>query len=675
VFGLSLGELWNDFDTATQRAREPGGGAAATVSRLTHHGFDVSGPRIAADGRIFYSARSPHHFPALMELRAGEPPREVSRRYLGNTIGIAGDSLVLDEVDLVRSVALRSDLFLVDPRTGDRQRLTHEARALDPDVSPDRMVVCAVQMRDRRALATLLLGHGGSSGPQLLVEDAWTEYSAPRWSPDGRSIAAERRVLGRASEIVLVNHADRRVRVLASLPGKRSSSPAWTPDGRYVLFAAAGAADAFRIHRVDVESGDVAVLLDTGSSAQSPDVSPDGRLLVFVGYTADGYDLFSMPLAEARWSPVTRTPGPASAPPPSDTVQAAQAVRGYSPWRTLAPHFWSPTFESDAGELVIGAATASADALGRHAYGVEAGWATRGRPDWQAAYAYDRWLPTVFAAASDDTDPWTQGEARSVEADVGMFLRLARVRFSQATFASLHLAQETVDCPACAPQVDARQRRASLRAGWELTTARSFGYSISAEEGGRVAVTAETTRSALGADGNGFAATADVRRYIRVPPRHGVAAVRAAAAGSWGDAGAERLFSASGNGPQPGGFAFGRDAIGLVRGLAQDRLEGTRAVVFNADYRLPLARIDRGVGTVPVFFRALHGAVFVDAGNAWTGAARWDDARVSAGLELSLDTVLAFSAPVTFSAGVAWTRDGARGERGGVAFGRIGRAF
>ena len=86
-------------------------------------------------------------------------------------------------------------------------------------------------------------------------------------------------------------------------------------------------------------------------------------------------------------------------------------------------------------------------------------------------------------------------------------------------------------------------------------------------------------------------------------------------------------------------------------------------------------RIDRGVGTVPVFFRTLHGAVFIDAGHAWTDVARWGDVRTSIGAEISADTVLGFALPVTFSVGAAWRRDGDRGDRGFVTFGRIGRAF
>ena len=54
-----------------------------------------------------------------------------------------------------------------------------------------------------------------------------------------------------------------------------------------------------------------------------------------------------------------------------------------------------PSDSSDSGS----------DALGRHAYAVGGAWSTAGNPDWYAAYAYDRWRPTLFASYSDDTDP------------------------------------------------------------------------------------------------------------------------------------------------------------------------------------------------------------------------------------------------------------------------------
>jgi hypothetical protein len=556
--------------------------------------------------------------------------------------------------------------------------LTREARAGDPDVSRAGVVVCTVQFSDRRALATFPMPTDGrEAAPDILMSEPGTDYGAPRWSPDSRLLAAERRRLRLGSQIVLIDPANRTVRVLADVPGGRSAAPTWTPDGRRVLFSAAVGAEPFRIYAADVASGELLRLDGTGASAQSPDVSPDGATLVFVGYTADGYDLFSMSLAQARWASVDaggEAPRRGSAVGAEAAGPAVQA-RGYSAWRTLVPQFWTPTIESDADELVVGAATGSVDALGRHAYGVEVGWANRARPDWQLAYAYDRWWPTVFLAISDDTDPWRLGEARTREADVGLLLRASRVRSSHTTMAAFHVARDAFACQGCTPPVASDVTGASLRAGWELSSAKSFGYSISAEEGGRLTLTAESTRTAFGADGNGFALTGDLRRYWRAGPRHAVIAVRGAAAGSWGDAEAERRFSASGAGPQAGGFDFGADAIGLLRGFDQADVTGTRAVVVNADLRVPLLRVDRGAGTIPVFLRSIHGALFADVGNAWSDPPRWSDLRMALGAELSMDTVIGFALPVTLTMGGAWRRDGARDEHGFAAFGRIGRAF
>jgi hypothetical protein len=95
----------------------------------------------------------------------------------------------------------------------------------------------------------------------------------------------------------------------------------------------------------------------------------------------------------------------------------------------------------------------------------------------------------------------------------------------------------------------------------------------------------------------------------------------------------------------------------------------------NVDYRLPLMRIARGVGTIPAFIRNVHGAVFADVGEAWNGTARWRDVSASFGVELSADTVIGFVLPITLTGGVALRRDGPARDRDLVVFGRIGRAF
>jgi hypothetical protein len=680
VFGRSLGELWRDF-ASSARSRSAEAPASRAV-RLTSQGFRVATPRLRADGHLFYSSLTPHGFPALMELAPGAAPRYVSRRYPGGAIGVAGDRLVLDELDLVRSVALQSDLYLVDPRSGVRRRVTRQARAADPDVAADgRSVVCTVQMPDRRALATLTLPGSGLATPQILVSDADVDFAIPRWSPDGRAIVAERRQHGGLATIVIVDVATHGVRTLASLPGGRAGSPAWMPDGSAVLFSAASGEEPFRIYRADTATGAIARLEGTGDSAQSPAISPDGRRLVFVGYAPEGYDLFELALNEAEWTPVDAAAqsGTAQAPPPP--IDTPDNGRPYAPWRTLLPTFWTPTLESDGDELVFGGATGSADTLGRHAYGIEAGWSTRVRPDWQLAYAYDRWWPTVFAAFSDDTDPWRDGTVRTREVDAGLLLPFQLVRRSHSLLASLHVGDDDFDCRDCQAPVTASVTRRSIRGGYAFSTAQQYGYSISTEEGSRATLTAEVSRATVDANpngsvrGNGIALTTDLRHFRPLGPRHAVLAVRAAMAGFIGDDDAQQTFSVSGNGPQSGGFGFGVDAIGLLRGFSEDALIGTRAAVVNVDYRVPLMRIARGVGTLPGFVRNLHGAVFADVGEAWTTTARWRDVSASFGAEVSADTVIGFVLPLTLTGGVALRRDGPARDRDLVVFGRIGRAF
>jgi len=196
VFGRSLGALWDDFEADTRlRVRDD----ASNRARLTRHGFSVGAPAFSRSGRLFYSIVNPHGFPSLMELpHDGSSPRPVATRYLGNRTAAAGELLVFDQIEVVNNVALQSDLYAVAANGGAVRRITQHARAADPDVSPDGLtIVCTIQSADRRALATMPLpGSGEVARPAILLTDESTHYGSPRWSPDGQSIAAERRRVG-----------------------------------------------------------------------------------------------------------------------------------------------------------------------------------------------------------------------------------------------------------------------------------------------------------------------------------------------------------------------------------------------------------------------------------------------------------------------------------------------
>jgi hypothetical protein len=122
VFGRSLGQLWSDFE-ADMRLQQS---AAATATRITHHGFTVSGPRFAPDGRLDYSIVNPHGFPSLMALEPGaSKPREITTRYLGDRVAIAGPLVVFDQMEVAADVGLQTDLYA---RAGHGPSRTVDAR-------------------------------------------------------------------------------------------------------------------------------------------------------------------------------------------------------------------------------------------------------------------------------------------------------------------------------------------------------------------------------------------------------------------------------------------------------------------------------------------------------------------------------------------------------------------
>ena len=645
---------------------------------MTHHGFTVSSPWHSPDGPLFYFVANPHGFPALLELTA-DGPRQVATQVNATRLGGTREEIVFDQVEYVRSVALQSDLYAVDRRSRDVRRLTRHARAGDPHVSPDgATIVCTVQRPTGRALATLpMQPRGIERTPTLLLSQPDADFASPRWSPDGRTIAVERRLRGGPSEIVLVNASTGTVqRTIGKPSGTRSAAPAWSPDGRTLYFAAARGGRPFEIHSVDLAGGAVRRLANGGHSAQSPDVSSDGATLVYVGYTAAGYDLFSIPLSNAAWEPVTESPNQPAAPPRAEAAAVQPTVStSYDPLRTLVPRYWTPIVETTDDEVSVGAATGAFDALGRHGYFAGAAWSTRARPDWYAGYAYDRWRPTFFADVSDDTDPWRDGTRRTTEFNTGAIVRFRKIRQSQLLFGSVHGASEAFECGSCSPPVDVTITRRAVRAAWIIDTSRRYGYSISDEEGVSVTTSGEWTRKALGATGDATAMIVDGRGFVRVGPRHAVLAVRTAAAVAWGDLRVQRRFAPGGAGPQSGDIEFDLDAIALVRGFDTDDGDGRRAAVVNVDYRFPLVWIERGVGTWPLFARSLHGAVFTDVGAAWDSTLTRNNRRASAGVELSADVVLAYSLPLTAAAGVAWRDDPTGRSRGATFFARVGRAF
>jgi hypothetical protein len=703
VYGEPLGALWREYEASLEATIAPAAPLDSGLRRLTHHGFTVGGPRFdrfACDAcplQILYSVRDPRRFPTLYRLALdGTPPRPLTTRYWGSTLGIGGGAIYFDQLEARRNVGFYADLYEFSRADGSVRQLTSNARLQDPDLSPDGATLVATQNRfGQRDLVMVRLRDEVTP----LVSEPDVYFDTPRWSPDGRTIAAARHRLGEMPELVVVDVAATSLRVVAADPQTRFAMPAWRPDGATLVVAAAHGDEPFNLFEVALDGSPIRQLTHTTGGAWWPDVSPDGRTIVFAGYTPQGYDVFSMPYPEnvrLRSPEIGASVGEArrrvSRAPAARSEPGVVPTTDYSPLATLAPTSWSPVIESDGETVRVGAAIAGVDVLGYHRYAATASWLVStpenaitpapSRPDWQIYYAYDRWRPTLYAAAGSATSffagpPTAAGTAsattrRETTVEGGIYLPILHARNSHAALLSIaHAADEfTLGTGSFA------RDRTPLRAAWETITARTYGYSVSREHGIAAGATAEAVRRGLGSDADATTVTGDVRGYLPGIAPHHVIALRLSGGSSAGDVTVGRTFLLGGARSAASVVDFGARASSLLRGFPDATFAGSRVALLNAEYRWPIARPQRGVGTWPLFLHTVHASLFADAGEAWTRTFRSDLLKTSVGGEVSADIVAGYFAPLTLAAGAAWGHDraGAFADRA-TAYFRVGKAF
>jgi Tol biopolymer transport system component len=617
-----------------------------TPSRaVTDRGVGQLAPRLSPDGAwIAYTSRVLTRYRSLRLVRpdgTGDH-RLVSRN--GGT-GLAwtpdGGRLVFDELEVHRLFRTRYDLRVVEVATRRVRRLTSGQRARQPDVSPDGRAVVFVQDRaDRSELAVLDLQTRVTR--PLTRSELGTRWSGPRWDPSGGRIAASRWSRGGYLDIVLVDARSGAVRPLTSDRAK-DVEPAWTPDGTHVVFRSDrdGVSNLYALRLAD---GALLRVTNVLGGAFTPDVAPDGREVAFADYRARGYDvhLTDLDLAQLPPAPAYEDDRGPSAP---EAAPVTVRDRPYRPWPAALPRLWSP-YADFSDEFSLGAATGGVDPLFRHAWAADLryGFDTR-RPSVQGFYQYDRYLPTLFATFEDKTDPLSSGgRQRKREASLRASVPVRRTLRSSHSLALAWRRRHE--------QAGATLNLGGLEASWSFSSVKQYPFSISPTDGVRLRLAAEKEMPGLGSDVSLLKATADLRAYLRVLGNGDALALRAGAGETWGEPAFRRSFAVGGF-PDGSLFDVVRTNHSVLRGYPDDAFTGRRFAHVNVEYRFPIARPQRGYRTTPLFVRHVHGAVFADAADAWTGAFRMGDVKTAAGAGLGSDVVLGHAVPLTFTAGLA----------------------
>jgi hypothetical protein len=371
----------------------------------------------------------------------------------------------------------------------------------------------------------------------------------------------------------------------------------------------------------------------------------------------------------------------------------------YNPLPTLAPRFAVPWFTSTPFEptrfaaiplaFQANLATASSDVLRHYAY--QASLSYRNDADFvggAASVVVNRFLPVYAAGISRVAVPFPAYLADPLQVGPDGVPRLEvaptpyweRRTTAYAQVSYPYRPQTTIFATygytrrqplhgipegAYLPRIPVRGSIGRLSAGWSYAWARPTRLAVSTEDGKILNVVVSALHPWLGTrieDADGVArgltqlqATGEYRGYWVPPwrPNH-VLAVRAAGGGTLG------RTSFLGNYQLGGTFGDGSvnatpDEFRMLRGYPIAADVGDMYWLGSFEYRLPLWRIDRGVGTLPAFARYLSLHAFLDAGNAFTAVQGAGDvvegALVGTGAELRFATVVGWSTSLTVRLG------------------------
>ncbi|HYO76192.1 MAG TPA: protein kinase [Thermoanaerobaculia bacterium] len=254
---------------------------------LTYSGRD-SAPAASPDGRLiaYVSSRDGNRRIWLKQLGDGTEaavtsgPDDATPRFSHD-----GSSLLFTRTERGSSAIYRVAVLGGEPR-----KLIDNAS--DGDWSPDGKQVAFIRGRATPTrFATVCIATIDSGEVREVVATATEELLAPRWSPDGHSLAVSRAPRGTtAGSLLVIDLVSGDKRVLSrSEPHGLVSGAAWTRDGAALIYielealASAGLPrrrGSSAIVRHEVESGNARVLLrNPHSAADTIDIAGDGRLV------------------------------------------------------------------------------------------------------------------------------------------------------------------------------------------------------------------------------------------------------------------------------------------------------------------------------------------------------------------------------------------------------------
>ncbi|MEZ0390863.1 MAG: hypothetical protein ACAH59_01515 [Pseudobdellovibrionaceae bacterium] len=337
----------------------------------------------------------------------------------------------------------------------------------------------------------------------------------------------------------------------------------------------------------------------------------------------------------------------------------------YSAWPWMLPRFWLPNLYFYDGGAVIGAATAAADPLQKHAYSVAAAHETETQEtSSQFLYTNNTTQATVLVKALDyntsvvntnidfrqqDYETDALWEVPQIGSDffAGVGYRWLGRDYSNVNYSFQSESYRNAETEAHGPSLLAAYSSLSM-SGAQVTPESGLLFNFSAtdfKEGGGLSESFRQYHLSY-------------QQYLsKWLPRHHAIMYRLQGLFTDQNVGLANYSYTVPYVP----FANALGPTYIMRGYLNGQFLGKSIANYTFEYRFPIWYIYHGGGTAPIFFKRVHGAVIAD-GATVDGYAYSNDRGLyeridpwhtywSTGLELKLDITLGYHFPMTVFAG------------------------
>ena len=699
-------------------------------------------PTVSPDGRslVYVGADGRSDIQLRIDDPAGGSGRQLTRTNGLSTFSWMPDGRLL-VAQLERDGPYRSygDLY-VTGRRGRQKRLTYRGRLTDPSVAHDGHSAVAVQQGDgTNGLVRVDLDTGVVTS--LVAPDPDVHWAFPAVSPDGRWVAATRWEPNAFTDVVILDARSGELLHRVTEDRATDLAPSWGPNGRWLVWSS----DRTGITNVlgaalDPTTGRPAapvMVTNVRTGAAFPSLDPTGTWLYFSGYHVDGWEVERTPFLGAA-APAAPEPD-YRFDPPVPTRRAANVtapVQNYAAGATLRPTFWNlsyrapivfPAQVSSDGRVLrrrealghaIGAQTSGRDLVGRHAYTLLGRVFTgSGRVETGVGYWYAGLANPLFSVTAtqryDDAGQITAGPAsdtlfileRERELNGAITFRAPAWRRNLLLRVSGGLVWEhrefldgRLEPTGHYSLTHPTSQLEEVAVSASVSTARSHAFQMGMTRGvdlfaqGRLRTQMslpDSLKQVPGVDGSFSEVIARVRAAIPLWSTGRVThvlALQSSGGIASGPAAGPDHFDVGGASGRPetltGAELFGGGFLLFpVRGYQSSTRFGRYAWALSAEYRFPLALVNRGLGAWPLHVDQVIGSFFFDAGNAWgpdvppsgfQNARRLRPTLTSVGAEITMEVLGLYHVELRLRTGVAVPLGEGRGAR---VYLRVGLPF